>query len=191
MHGPPEDPGAITRGLAEFAWVIQRYRIDHALMRRHYQRLGVGLVATVVVVAYNAFHPRASTDLQGRVFIAACMALAFLIGSLAVLAIGGWRMRHALGKPSATLRLRVMRVVDFVHRWGNLLLLLTAFGHGLLVIGTLLGLDVFTSNGCVLAAAFVPLLLLIIHGFTQIPTARRLCEIYLDSRLGGAGGAGG
>jgi hypothetical protein len=191
MHGPPEDPGAIARGLAEFAWVIQRYRIDRALMRRHYLRLGVGLVATVLVVAYNAFHPHASSELQQRVYIAACLALAFLMGSLAVLAIGGWRMRRALAMPSATLRLRVMRVVDFVHRWGNLLLLLTALGHGLLVIGTLLGLDVFAASGCVLVAAFVPLLLLIIHGFTQIPTARRLCEIYLDSRLGGASRAGG
>lgn len=171
----------MAAGLAEFAWVIQRYRIDHVLMRRHYLRLGVGLGATVLVVAYNAFHLHASEHLAQRSLVADWLILGFLVGCLGAITVVGLQLRLHLARHAPTLRLRVMQVVDVVHRWGNLLLFLAALGHAVIILGTLLGLDLMTPPGYVLLAALAPVVLLIIHGLTQVPTLSRLVAIHAAS----------
>jgi hypothetical protein len=57
------------------------------------------------------------------------------------------------------------------------MLLLAASGHAALVLGTLIGLDVFTRDGRILLASLAPTLLLIIHGLTEIPTREKLITI--------------
>ncbi|MBA3708367.1 MAG: hypothetical protein H0W83_06075 [Planctomycetes bacterium] len=177
-------------GPAEFSAFLERYQVDIALQRRHFMRLAVGLAASLVAVAYNAFHKHAEQGIQERSYTIEWMILIHLVLCLMVILFYGWRLRAGLRKHAATLREQVLRVVDFVHRWGNLLLFLAATGHGVLVFGTLLGLDVFSHDGRVLLMTLTPTLLVIIHGITQIPTRDRLVSIH-DRLLTGGAAAGG
>jgi hypothetical protein len=167
----------VSQGLAQFAAIVERYRIDLVLVKRHYLRLAVGLGASLLVIAYNAFHAHATEDIHRRVIIAGWLILAHLLACFLVVAICGWRLRAGLRRRPATMRASVMQVVDFVHRWGNVMLLLAASGHAALVLGTLIGLDVFTREGRILLASLAPTLLLIIHGLTEIPTREKLLTI--------------
>ncbi len=183
---PPHDPGQDTDpppqpvwiASAQFAAFIARYHIDLILVKRHFMRLGLGLFVSLVVTAYNAFHPHADSDLHLRSQAAEWLIIIHLMLCLVVVVVYGWRLRSDLRRHAETVRERVMQVVDFVHRWGNLLLLLAASGHIVLVMGTLIGLDVFSHEGRVLLATLAPTLLLIIHGITQIPTRDRLASIH-------------
>jgi hypothetical protein len=178
MHAPAAPPQPQSDGLVEFAGFIQRYRIDLVLMRRHYLRLAVGLVASLVVLSYNAFHDHAVDEMQTRGLVADWMILVFLVLCLVIVTIRGWRLRAMLRRPPLNMRMSVMQVVDFVHHWGNLLLFLAAIGHGVLAFATTVGLDVFTRDGRVLLATLAPTLLLMLHGLTQLPTCERLCAIH-------------
>jgi hypothetical protein len=178
MHGAPEQPAPATIGVVEFAAVVMHYHIDRVLIRRHYQRLAMGLGASALVIAYNMFHSHAQQGLQLRTQLAAWLVLAFLVFCLVMLTLSAMREQTSLRRPAATIRLRVMQVVDVVHRSGNLMLLLTAIGHGVLIIGTLIGLDLYSREGRVLIGALAPVILLCAHGLTQIPTCQRLCKIY-------------
>ncbi|MBA2481993.1 MAG: hypothetical protein H0V44_15110 [Planctomycetes bacterium] len=162
----------------EFAAFLERYHIDLALQKRHFMRLAVGLTASLAVVAYNAFHRHADQGLNERTNAIEWTILVHLILCLLVILVYGWRLRAQLRGHAETMREQVLRVVDFVHRWGNLLLFLAATGHGVLVFGTMLGLDVFSRDGRVLLITLAPTLLVIIHGITQIPTRDRLVSIH-------------
>jgi hypothetical protein len=183
MEGAAPTTTETRAGHAEFAAFLDRYRIDLALQKRHFMRLAVGLAASLVAVAYNAFHRHAEQALTERSHAVEWLILIHLILCLVVILVYGWRLRAELRKHAETIREQVLRVVDFVHRWGNLLLFLAATGHGVLVFGTLLGLDVFSRDGRVLLMALAPTLLVIIHGITQIPTRDRLVSIH-DSVAG-------
>jgi hypothetical protein len=169
---------SMSGGLAQFAAIVERYRIDLVLVKRHYLRLAVGLGGSLLVIAYNAFHAHASDRLDERLRVAGWLVLVHLLICFLIVMVYRTRLRRGLRRQPPTMRGRVMQVVDFVHRSGNLLLLLAATGHAALVLGTLLGLDVFSRHGWVLLVTLAPTVLLIVHGLTQIPTRDRLCAIH-------------
>jgi hypothetical protein len=178
MDGPEATRAPAPVGTPQFSAFIARYRIDMILLKRHFMRLGLGLFVSLIVTAYNAFHAHADSDLHLRSLTAEWLIIIHLVLCLLAVLVVGWRLRADLRRHAATLRERVMQVVDFVHRWGNLLLFLAATGHIVLVFGTLIGLDVFSREGRILLATLAPTLLLMIHGVTQIPTRDRLCSIH-------------
>lgn len=179
MHGPRGDGASLSEGVDEFAGLVRRYRIDLLLVKRHFLRLALCLGATLGAIAYNVFHLHAEDRLHERSELALGMILCYLGVSLAVIGLVGWRLQRTLRRQPPTMRQRVMQVVDFVHRWANLLMVLAAIGHGVLMLGTLIGLDVFSSEGRILLATLAPTALVIIHGLTQIPTIDRLCAIHM------------
>ena len=65
-----------------------------------------------------------------------------------------------------------------MHRRGNVLLVLAATGHALVLIGTEFKLHLFAADGGVLLVALVPTALLLVHGMIQVPTRARLCALY-------------
>ena len=171
-------PESMAKPVAAFAAVIAHYHIDQVLMRRHYLRIAVGLTASAGVIAYNIFHAHAASDLDLRRQVGSWLVMAFLVFCVVAMSVSYLREQARLRQPCATLRLRVMQVVDVVHHSGNLMLVLTAIGHGVVVIGTLIGLDLYSREGRVLIGALLPVVLLCVHGLTQIPTSQKLCAIY-------------
>jgi hypothetical protein len=178
MIAPADAPGPTKADPEEFSAFLARYHIDLVLQKRHFMRLGIGMVASLVVLSYNVFHPHAAAEMRERSNTAEWIILIHLMLCLAIITVYGWRLRRELRRQAVTLREQAMRVVNFVHRWGNLLLFLAATGHGVLVLGTMLGLDVFSRDGWMLLISLAPTLLVIIHGVTQVPTVDRLCSIH-------------
>jgi hypothetical protein len=162
----------------EFAAFVDRYRIDHLLLAQHWQRLSLGLAATAAVVAYNLCHRHASDQLPLRGAIGESLVLAYLGACLVAMVLHGLRLRREFHRPAATLRDQVRQVVNFVSRWGNLLMFLAAAGHFILVIATMLGLDLRSHDGRVLLGTLVPMALVLWHGFSQIPNRARLLALH-------------
>ena len=52
-----------------------------------------------------------------------------------------------------------------------------------LVIGTLLGLDLFANSGFLLWAGMAPLALLVMHSLAQVPTCERLVALHAATVL--------
>ena len=162
----------------EFAAFVDRYRIDRWLCRQHWQRVGLGITATAAVVAYNIGHRHAHDQMELRAAIAQSLVLAYLVGCLVAMLLHGWRLRQELHRRAPSMRDEVRQVINFVHRWGSLLMFLAACGHLVVVFGTMLGLDLRTHDGSVLLWGLLPTAMVVIHGVVQVPTRARLIALY-------------
>jgi hypothetical protein len=177
MQGASGDGPEIPEA-GEFAAFVDRYRVDRILSRQHWLRLGLCVVATAAVVAYNVGHRHASEHMQTRFTIAQEVVLAYLVGCLAVMILHGLYLRRQLHRRAENLHDEVRQVINFVHRWGNLLMFLAATGHLVVVFGTMLGLDLRSQDGRVLLGGLVPSLLVFAHGVIQVPTRARLLALH-------------
>ncbi len=168
-----------TGNSSEFAAYVARYGIEQRLLQRHRARLLIGLGATAVVVLYNGLHPHAANEFARRMSIAGVICTVHL--ALCLIALSWWSLRlrrQLLRAQPGNVRDQVWQVVTFVHRWGNALLFIAATGHGVLVLGTLLGLSVFSAHGAMLLMSLVPMLVVLIHGLIEAPTLPRLLAIH-------------
>jgi hypothetical protein len=149
----------------------------------------------VLVVAWNYFR-LAGQVADGRVArIAEVVCALHVLACLVTLLVTQRKFIDELSRDVASLRERAWKVAQFVHRRGNVLLLLAFTGQVLVLLGTLFRLCLFATNGEVLLIALVPTALLVAHGLGEIPTRNRLCRLYAHltsrTRSGLAGSAPG
>jgi len=157
---------------------IASHGVDRRLLRHHRMRLLLGLGATVLVVFYNLLHTHATNAMDLRLATARMLVGIHLACCLVALLACTWRLNRQLHAQPGSLRDQVWRVASFSHRWGNLLLFLSATGHGVLILGTLLGLNLAAPDGSILILTLVPTMLVVIHGLFEAPTAARLVRIH-------------
>jgi hypothetical protein len=171
-------------GTEDFAAFVARYHTDVALRKLHFARLFLGLGVAGLVVLFNYF--RIGT--QGAEAIvtqtATVVCALHVLACLVTLFLARRRFLADFRQHAASLRDRAWQVAQFVQRRGNVLLVLAASGHVLVVIGTEFRLRLFAADGDILLVTLIPTLLLIIHGLGEIPTQRRLVRLY--ARMGGA-----
>ncbi len=186
-HGPDD--------MAEFSAFLERYHTDVALRQLHYLRVMMGSFFAVLVVAWNYFRlaGQVADERVSRIAEVACAL--HVLACLITLLVTQRKFIGEFSRDVASLRERAWQVAHFVHRRGNMLLLLAFTGQVLVLIGTLFRLRLFASEGEVLLIALVPTALLVVHGLIEIPTRHRLCRLYayLSSRTrnGIAGPASG
>lgn len=175
---------APASSIDEFAAFVARYHTDVALRKLHFARLFLGLGAASLVVIFNVF--RIGNQGAEHIVTQAATVICSLhvLGCLVALFIARRRFLADFTRATTTLKDRAWQVAQFVQRRGNILLLLAATGHVLVVIGTEFRLRLFADDGGVLLVTLIPTLLLIIHGLSEIPTQERLVRLY--SRVGGA-----
>jgi hypothetical protein len=170
-------------GIEEFAAFVARYHTDVALRKLHFARLMLGLGGAVLVVAFNYFriggHGAESVVTQTATVVCALHVLACLV----TLFLARRRFLADFSQRADSLKDRAWQVAQFVQRRGNVLLMLAATGHVLLVIGTEFRLRLFAADGDILLVTLIPTLLLIIHGLGEVPTQARLVRLY--ARVGG------
>lgn len=180
-------PTTAPTGIEEFAAFVSRYHTDVALRKLHFARLFLGLGATVLVVIFNVFR----LGNQGAEHIvtqtATVVCALHVIGCLVTLYIARRRFLADFTRATTTLKDRAWQVAQFVQRRGNILLVLAATGHILVVIGTEFRLRLFADDGGILLVTLIPTVLLIIHGLSEIPTQERLVRLY--ERLGTSPGS--
>lgn len=168
--------------IEDFAAFVTRYHTDVALRKLHFARLFLGLGGAALVVAFNHFrirdHGAEHIVTQTATVICALHVLACLV----TLFIARRRFLADFSRDAATLKDRAWQIAQFVQRRGNVLLLLAATGHVLVVIGTEFRLRLFADDGGVLLVTLIPTLLLVIHGLSEVPTQARLVRLY--ERLG-------
>jgi hypothetical protein len=173
---------AAPSGTEDFAAFVARYHTDVALRKLHFARLFLGLGAAALVVVFNYFRigERGAEVVVTQVATVICAL--HVLGCLITLVLARRRFLADFRQQAVTLRDRVWQIANFVQRRGNVLLVLAATGHVLVVIGTEFRLRMFASDGEVLLVTLIPTLLLIIHGLGEIPTQERLVKLY--TRLG-------
>jgi hypothetical protein len=181
--------------VAEFSAFLERYHTDVALRQLHFLRVMMGSFFAVLVVAWNYFR-LAGQVADGRVSrIAEVVCALHVLACLVTLLVTQRKFINEFSRDVASLRERAWQVAQFVHRRGNILLLLAFTGQVLVLLGTLFRLHLFATDGEVLLIALVPTALLVVHGLGEIPTRHRLCRLYayLTSRTRGglAGSASG
>jgi hypothetical protein len=175
---------APASSIDEFAAFVARYHTDVALCKLHFARLMLGLGGAVLVVVFNYFrigdHGAEAVVTQTAMVVCALHVLACLV----TLFLARRRFLADFSQRAESLKDRAWQVAQFVQRRGNILLLLAATGHVLVVIGTEFRLRLFASDGDILLVALIPTLLLIIHGLGEVPTQARLVRLY--ARTGSA-----
>ena len=173
---------AVPTGIDEFAAFVSRYHTDVALRKLHFARLFLGLGAGSLVVIFNVFR----LGNQGADVVVSQIATVIcalhVLGCLVTLFLARRRFLADFTRATTTLKDRAWQVAQFVQRRGNILLVLAATGHILVVIGTEFRLRLFANDGGILLVTLIPTVLLIIHGLTEIPTQQRLVRLY--ERLG-------
>ena len=169
-------------GSEDFAAFVARYHTDVALRKLHFVRLCIGLTGAGLAVVFNVFR----IGSQGADHIitqtATVICALHVLGCLGTLFLARRRFLADFARETRTLKDRVWQVAQFVQRRGNILLLLAATGHVLVVIGTEFRLRLFADDGGILLVTLIPTVLLIIHGLSEIPTQQRLVRLY--ARLG-------
>lgn len=168
--------------IEDFAAFVARYRTDVALRKLHFARLFLGLGATSLVVLFNVFRLGNQGAEHIVTQIATVICALHVLGCLVTLFIARRRFLADFTRATTTLKDRAWQVAQFVQRRGNILLVLAATGHILVVIGTEFRLRLFADDGGILLVTLIPTVLLVIHGLSEIPTQERLVRLY--ERLG-------
>jgi hypothetical protein len=173
-------------GVEDFAAFVARYHTDVALRKLHFARLFLGLGAASLVVLFNVFR----LGNQGAEHIvtqtATVICALHVLGCLVTLFIARRRFLADFMRATTSLKDRAWQVAQFVQRRGNILLVLAATGHVLVVIGTEFRLRLFANDGGILLVTLIPTVLLIIHGLSEIPTQERLVRLYARVGAGNA-----
>lgn len=174
----PAMSNAAPTGIDEFAAFVARYHTDVALRKLHFARLFLGLGAASLVVIFNVFR----LGNQGADVVVTHTAWVIcalhVLGCLVTLFLARRRFLADFSRATTTLKDRAWQVAQFVQRRGNILLVLAATGHILVVIGTEFRLRLFADDGGILLVTLIPTVLLIIHGLSEIPTQKRLVRLY-------------
>jgi hypothetical protein len=174
MSNPP--PAA---SVADFAAFIERYRTDLALRKLHFARLMLGLGGATLAIAFNYFHTSDQRNIDAVVTQTAFVVCALhVLGCFITLFLARRRFLNDFRQPSHTLKDRAWQVAQFVQRRGNILLVLAATGHVLVLIATEFRLHLFAADGDILLVTLIPTLLFILHGVSEIPTRARLLKLY-------------
>lgn len=169
--------------IEDFAAFVARYHTDVTLRKLHFARLFLGLGGASLVVVFNVFRLGNQGAEHIVTQIATVICALHVIGCLVTLFIARRRILADFTRATTTLKDRAWQVAQFVQRRGNILLLLAASGHILVVIGTEFRLRLFADDGGILLVTLIPTVLLIIHGLSEVPTQARLVRLY--ERLGG------
>jgi hypothetical protein len=169
---------AVPSGIDEFAAFVSRYHTDVALRKLHFARFFLGLGGAVLAVVFNYF--RLGNQGADAVVVQTAWVICGLhvLACLVTLFLARRRFIADFSRHTATLKDRAWQVAQFVQRRGNILLLLAATGHVLVVIGTEFRLRLFADDGDILLVTLIPTLLLIIHGLGEVPTQERLVRLY-------------
>ena len=173
-------PVEVVPEVEEFSAFLARYHTDAALRRVHFARVVMGGIGALAVVSFNLLRlADVGGDAEASVIrIATMVCGVHVLACLVTLLLTRRWLLADLRRQAESLRDRAWQVAQFVHRRGNILLVLAATGHGLVLIGTEFKLRLFAADGGVLLVALVPTVLLLLHGFIQVPTRARLCELY-------------
>ena len=173
---PNPQPAA---SIADFAAFVAHYRTDLALRKLHFARLVLGLGGTTLAVAFNYFYTSEQRNVDAVVTQTAFVVCAlYMLGCFITVFLARRRFLNDFRQPSHTLKDRAWQVAQFVQRRGNILLILAATGHVLILIATEFRLHLFATDGNILLVTLIPTLLLIIHGVSEIPTRARLLQLY-------------
>ena len=166
--------------MEEFSAFLARYHTDAVLRRVHFARVLMGGIGALGVVLFNllrlAHVGGYAEDTVIRIATVVC-GVHVLACLVTLLLTRRWLLAD-LRRQAGSLRDRAWQVAQFVHRRGNVLLVLAATGHALVLIGTEFKLHLFAADGGVLLVALVPTALLLVHGMIQVPTRARLCALY-------------
>lgn len=173
----PDRPAG--NGVEAFAAFIARYHTDAALRRLHFARLTMGVGGALVVVLFNHFRLSGPGAEEIVTRIATVVCALHVVACLVTLYLARRRFLGDIRRHAESLKDRAWQVAQFVQRRGNVLLILAATGHVLVVIGTEFRLRLFAPDGGVLLVALVPSLLLLLHGLGEIPTRERLVRLYM------------
>lgn len=171
-------PAASPPAAADFAEFVARHHTDVALRKLHFARLCLGLAGAAMVVGFNYFRIGDRGAEQVVIQTATVICALHVLACLVTLFLARRRFIADFRRHAATLTDRAWQVAQFVQRRGNILLLLAATGHVLVVIGTEFRLRLFASDGDILLVTLIPTLLLIIHGLGEVPTRERLVQLY-------------
>jgi hypothetical protein len=164
--------------VAAFSAFLERYHTDVALRQLHFLRVMMGSFFAVLVVAWNYFRLAGQVPDQRISRIAEVVCAVHVLACLVTLLVAQRKFINEFSREVATLRERAWQVAQFVHRRGNILLLLAFTGQVVVLVGTLFRLCLFARDGEVLLIALVPTALLVVHGLGEIPTRQRLCRLY-------------
>jgi hypothetical protein len=164
--------------LDEFLAFLDRHQTDVALRKLHYLRLIMGMIGAGAVIIFNVLRitPPGAEEVVTQVATVVCTA--YVLACLTTLVLMRRRFVADLRRQAASLRERVWQVANFIHRQGNILLLLAATGQAVVLLGTEFRLRLFGADGAVLSICLVPSLLLLVHGLGDIPTRHRLQRLY-------------
>jgi hypothetical protein len=165
-------------GIENFAAFIARYHTDVALRKLHFVRLFMGLGGAVLSVMFNYLRLGNVGAEVVVTKVATVICGLHVLGCLVTLVLARRRFLADFTRQAATLKDRAWQIAEFVQRRGNILLVLAATGHVLVVIGTEFRLRLFADDGGILLVTLIPTLLLIIHGLSEIPTQERLVRLY-------------
>lgn len=177
MPGPSTTPSAST-GVEAFAAFITRYHTDITLRRLHFMRLMTGVGGALVVVLFNFFRLRGQGAEEIVTQVATVVCTLHVVACLITLFLARKRFLADIRRHAESLKDQAWQVAQFVQRRGNVLLILAATGHVLVVVGTEFRLRLFAPDGGILLVALVPSLLLVLHGLGEIPTRERLVRLY-------------
>ena len=173
------NPSASTaNGVEAFAAFITRYHTDATLRRLHFARLLMGVGGALAAVLFNLFRLSGPGADETVSQVATVVCTLHVVACLITLFLARQRFLADIRRHAESLKDRAWQVAQFVQRRGNVLLILAATGHILVVIGTVFRLRLFAPDGGVLLVALVPSLLLLLHGLGEIPTRERLVRLY-------------
>jgi hypothetical protein len=158
------------------------------LRNRHFARLYLGLGGALLAVAFNYFRlgNQGADAVVTNVAIVVCVV--HVLGCLVALMLARRRYLADFTRPATSLKDRAWQVAQFVQRRGNILLVLAATGHVLVVLGTEFRLRLFANDGGIMLVTLAPTVLLVIHGLSEIPTQRRVVRLY-ERLVGNGAGA--
>ena len=169
---------AAPSGTEDFAAFVARYHTDVALRKLHFARLFLGMGAATLAVIFNYLRigERGAEAVVTQVATVICAL--HVLGCLITLVLARRRLLADVHQQATTLRDQVWKIANFVQRRGNVLLVLAATGHVLVVIGTEFRLRMFAADGDILLVTLIPTLLLMVHGLSEIPTQERLVRLH-------------
>ena len=178
-----------VNGVQAFDAFITRYHTDATLRRLHFARLMTGVGGALAAVLFNQLRLSGPGADQTVSQIATVVCTLHVVACLVTLLLARQRFLADIRRHAESLKDRAWQVAQFVQRRGNVLLILAATGHILVVVGTEFRLRMFAPDGGILLVALVPSLLLLLHGLGEIPTRERLVRLY--ARITGERAGGG
>ena len=166
-------------GVEAFDAFITRYHTDATLRRLHFARLMTGVGGALAAVLFNQLRLSGPGADQTVSQVATVVCTLHVVACLVTLFLARQRFLADVRRHTESLKDRAWQVAQFVQRRGNVLLILAATGHVLVVVGTEFRLRLFAPDGGIMLVVLVPSLLLLLHGLGEIPTrahARRVVQ---------------